>query len=56
MSLIYSDNHQAYFALSSKQEWNKNDGDFDYEELYWHVHSLFDKKEAADKIIAHWDK
>ncbi|KAJ7169187.1 hypothetical protein C8R43DRAFT_1121078 [Mycena crocata] len=35
---------QVYFALSSEQEWNKKDGDFDYEDFFWTIYDLFDNK------------
>ncbi|KAF7371661.1 hypothetical protein MVEN_00021900 [Mycena venus] len=47
---------QVRFALSSKQDWNKMDGDFDYEEFFWTIHDLFDDQELADNIIQHWNK
>ncbi|KAJ7104786.1 hypothetical protein C8R44DRAFT_807885 [Mycena epipterygia] len=49
---------QVYFALSSKQEWGKKDGEhFDYEEFFWTIHDLFgDDEEWAKEIIAFWDR
>ncbi|KAJ6570452.1 hypothetical protein DFH09DRAFT_1362614 [Mycena vulgaris] len=44
------------FALSSRQEWNKMDGDFDYEEFFWTIHNLFDDQDFAAGIIRHWNK
>ncbi|KAJ6552168.1 hypothetical protein B0H10DRAFT_2126112 [Mycena sp. CBHHK59/15] len=46
----------VYFALSSKEEWNKTDRDFDYEEYFWTIYSLFDDKEASQEIIDLWNK
>ncbi|KAJ7673063.1 hypothetical protein DFH06DRAFT_1467471 [Mycena polygramma] len=48
---------QVYFALSSMQEFNKQDGDyFDYEEFFWTIHDIFDDEELGAEIIALWDR
>ncbi|KAF7336167.1 hypothetical protein MVEN_02164100 [Mycena venus] len=47
---------QVRFALSSRQDWNKMDGDFDYEEFFWTIHDLFDDQDFAAGIIRHWNK
>ncbi|KAJ6608889.1 hypothetical protein B0H10DRAFT_2226386 [Mycena sp. CBHHK59/15] len=47
---------QVYFALSSKQEWSKTDGDFDYEEFFWALLALFEDEEATQDIIDLWNK
>ncbi|KAJ7179984.1 hypothetical protein C8R43DRAFT_860536, partial [Mycena crocata] len=47
---------QVYFALSSKQEWGKNDGEFDYEEFFWTIHDLFDSEEWGQEIIDLWNR
>ncbi|KAJ7703759.1 hypothetical protein B0H14DRAFT_2647760 [Mycena olivaceomarginata] len=49
-NLIY---FQIYFTLSTKQEWHKTDGNFNYEEFFW---SLFDDGEWAEGIITLWNK
>ncbi|KAK7037070.1 hypothetical protein R3P38DRAFT_3311649 [Favolaschia claudopus] len=53
VSLIES---QVRFALSSRQDWIKLDGDFDYEEFFWTIYGLFDDQDFADNIIALWNK
>ncbi|KAF8173506.1 hypothetical protein K438DRAFT_1980768 [Mycena galopus ATCC 62051] len=47
---------QVRFALSSRQDWNKMDGDFDDEEFFWTIQDLFDDQDFAAGIIRHWDK
>ncbi|KAF7363236.1 hypothetical protein MVEN_00676500 [Mycena venus] len=47
---------QVRCALSSRQDWNKMDGDFDYEEFFWTIHDLFDDQDFAAGIIRHWNK
>ncbi|KAJ7443388.1 hypothetical protein B0H11DRAFT_1931747 [Mycena galericulata] len=47
---------QVYFALSSKQEWGKTDGDFDYEDFFWTIHGLFDDEVWGQGIIDLWNK
>ncbi|KAJ7176288.1 hypothetical protein C8R43DRAFT_1197913 [Mycena crocata] len=50
---------QVYFALSSKQEWGRKDGDFDYDEFFWTIHGLFEgegSEEWAKEIIDLWNK
>ncbi|KAF7332808.1 hypothetical protein MSAN_02432000 [Mycena sanguinolenta] len=47
---------QVYFALSSKQDWNKTDGEFNYEEFYWTIYGLFDDEDFAQRILGLWDK
>ncbi|KAJ7649428.1 hypothetical protein DFH06DRAFT_553829 [Mycena polygramma] len=47
---------QVYFALSSKQEWNRKDGQFDYDEFFWTIDGLFDDEEWGQEIIALWNK
>ncbi|KAK7054047.1 hypothetical protein R3P38DRAFT_2854215 [Favolaschia claudopus] len=47
---------QVRFALSSRQDWIKLDGDFDYEEFFWTIYGLFDDQDLADNIIALWNK
>ncbi|KAJ7815854.1 hypothetical protein B0H14DRAFT_3744970 [Mycena olivaceomarginata] len=43
---------QVRFALSSKQDWSKRDGEFDYEAFFWMVHDLlFEDTDLADDII-----
>ncbi|KAJ7782606.1 hypothetical protein B0H14DRAFT_3507172 [Mycena olivaceomarginata] len=48
---------QVYFALLSKQDWYKTEGDhFSYKKFFWMICSLFDDKEWGNKIIALWNK
>ncbi|KAJ7247383.1 hypothetical protein B0H12DRAFT_1125017 [Mycena haematopus] len=47
---------QVHFALSSKQDWHKMDGDFSYEDFYWTIYDLFDDEEYGQKIIDLWNK
>ncbi|KAJ6613240.1 hypothetical protein B0H10DRAFT_2049477 [Mycena sp. CBHHK59/15] len=47
---------QVYFALSSKQEWSKTDGDFDYKEFFWALLALFKDNEVRQDIIDLWNK
>ncbi|KAJ7845244.1 hypothetical protein B0H14DRAFT_3455111 [Mycena olivaceomarginata] len=48
---------QVRFALSSKQDWSKRDGEFDYEAFFWMVHDLlFEDTDLADDIIGLWNK
>ncbi|KAJ7743221.1 hypothetical protein B0H16DRAFT_1463856 [Mycena metata] len=48
---------QVYFALSSKQDWYRTDGDhFNYEDFFWNIYGLFEDKEWGQEIIALWDK
>ncbi|KAF7360026.1 hypothetical protein MVEN_00730300 [Mycena venus] len=37
------------------QDWNKMDGDFDYEEFFWTIHDLFDDQDFVADIIYHWN-
>ncbi|KAJ6450256.1 hypothetical protein C8R45DRAFT_1114176 [Mycena sanguinolenta] len=46
---------QVHFALSSKQDWHKIDGDFNYEDFYWTIYSLFDDDEFAQRILGLWN-
>ncbi|KAJ7767991.1 hypothetical protein B0H14DRAFT_2632957 [Mycena olivaceomarginata] len=46
---------QVYFALSSKQDWYKTEGDhFSYEKFFWTICSLFDEKQWGNEIIVLW--
>ncbi|KAJ7871994.1 hypothetical protein B0H14DRAFT_3860517 [Mycena olivaceomarginata] len=48
---------QVYFALSSKQDWYKTEGDhFSYEKFFWTICGLFDEKEWGNEIIALWNR
>ncbi|KAJ6562046.1 hypothetical protein B0H19DRAFT_1143419 [Mycena capillaripes] len=47
---------QVHFALSSKQEWHKMDGDFDYEDFYWTIYGLFEDEVFGQRIINLWNK
>jgi hypothetical protein len=42
--------------LSSKQEWGKKDGSFDYEEYFWFLDSIFDNEALGKSILAVWNK
>ncbi|KAJ6464942.1 hypothetical protein C8R45DRAFT_1107176 [Mycena sanguinolenta] len=42
---------QVHFVLTSKQDWHKIDGDFNYKDFYWTIYGLFDDEEFAQKII-----
>ncbi|KAJ7825997.1 hypothetical protein B0H14DRAFT_3468080 [Mycena olivaceomarginata] len=47
---------QIHFALSTKQEWHKTDSDFDYEQFFWKIYSLFNNEDWAEGIITLWNK
>ncbi|KAJ7287005.1 hypothetical protein C8J57DRAFT_1707412 [Mycena rebaudengoi] len=46
----------VYFMLSSKQEWGKKDGSFDYEEYFWFLDSIFDNEVLGKSILTMWNK
>jgi hypothetical protein len=39
---------QAVFSISSLETWQQVDGNFDYEQFYWMIVSLFDDGDNAD--------
>ncbi|KAJ7866940.1 hypothetical protein B0H14DRAFT_3861865 [Mycena olivaceomarginata] len=43
---------QVRFNLPGMQNWNKNDGNFDYEEFFWNIVDLFKDAEFSAKTIA----
>ncbi|KAF7359979.1 hypothetical protein MVEN_00724800 [Mycena venus] len=47
---------QIHFSMSSKQDWHKKDGDFDYEVFFWTIYNLFDDEEWAEETIALWNR
>ncbi|KAF8206724.1 hypothetical protein K438DRAFT_1963039 [Mycena galopus ATCC 62051] len=47
---------QVRFALSSWQDWNKMEGHFDYEEIFWTIHDLYDDQDFAASMIRYWNK
>ncbi|KAJ7692016.1 hypothetical protein B0H16DRAFT_1752117 [Mycena metata] len=47
---------QVRFNLSSLQNWNRIDGEFDYEEFFWLIVKLFDDGPFAKKTIALYNR
>ncbi|KAJ7799439.1 hypothetical protein B0H14DRAFT_2903029 [Mycena olivaceomarginata] len=48
---------QVYFALSSKQDWYKTEGDhFSYKKFFWTICGLPDDKQWGNEIIALWNR
>ncbi len=48
---------QLRFSLSTQESWNKIDGEFNMEEFFWNVVSIFEGAgEFGRELLAWWDK